>query len=262
MSIVFDRAIEYYDQTRAMPPERHAAMIEALVRETRLTRTSNVLEIGVGTGRIAISVAARLDRLFGIDLSLEMMGVLRRKLADTKTRIEVAQADALRLPFPENIFDVAYAVHVYHLVKDWQNAILDARRVLRRGGYLVVSFHKRDPRSANLRIRQELHALAAADGLDLRRPGAQSEEEIQTEIESWDPTPRIVSYAMGRETESPAEILEELGRQIYSETWAIPPDRMAAYVPQLRAWAEATFGDLSQPVPAIHENRWLIAQKR
>lgn len=261
MSIVFDRAVEYYDQTRAMPPERHRAMIDALVRETGLNENSRVLEVGIGTGRIGMSVAEHIHRLFGIDLSLEMMGVLRRKLADTNLNIRIAQADAGELPFAEETFDVAYAVHVYHLVAGWQDAMRDARRVIKRGGYFVVSFHKRPDDSPTARIREQLHVLVNARGINTKRPGTHSEEEILGEIQAWGDEPRIVVCSAWTEPEIPEKILEETNRQIFSETWAIPRAVMDEAMPRVRAWANEIFGDLDKPINVASETRWLIVQK-
>lgn len=261
MSIVFDRAVEYYDQTRAMPPERHDAMIDALVRETNINENSRVLEIGIGTGRIGASVAAHVRRLFGIDLSLEMMGVLRRKLADTNLNIYIAQADAGKLPFADETFDVAYAVHVYHLVAGWQKAMQDARRIVKRGGYFVISFHKREDDSPTARIRKQLHALANAQGIETKRPGTHSEEEIMGEIRTWGVEPRIVVCSAWTEPEVPAKILEELDRQIFSETWVIPRAVMDNTMPQVREWARETYGDLSKPIECVYETRWLVTKK-
>lgn len=261
MSIVFDRAVDYYDQTRAMPPERHKAMVDALVRETGMNANSRVLEIGIGTGRIGLSVAEYLRRLFGIDLSIEMMGVLRRKLADTGSQIDLAQADAGFLPFADNTFDVTYAVHVYHLVHGWKNAMLDARRVLRPGGHFVVSFHKRDENSPNARLRKELGALTSAHGVATKRPGSQSEDEILAEVRAWDPDPRIVVVEEWDEPETPEKMLADLDRQIFSETWVIPRDVMERVMPKLREWANENLGDLTMPVAAVNETRWLVAKK-
>ncbi len=261
MSIVFDRAVEYYDQTRAMPPERHRAFIDALARETSINENSRVLEVGIGTGRIGMSVAEQVHRLFGIDLSLEMMGVLRRKLAETNLNIRIAQADAGKLPFAAETFDVLYAVHVYHLVAGWQNAMRDARRVIKHGGYFVVSFHKRPDDSPTARIRQQLHALVNARGIETKRPGTHSEEEILSEIKAWGDEPRIVVCSAWTEPEIPEKILEETDRQIFSETWAIPRAVMDDVMPQVRAWAMETYGDLTKPMDCQYETRWLVTKK-
>jgi SAM-dependent methyltransferase len=190
-----------------------------------------------------------------------MMGVLRRKLVDATVAIDLAQANALHLPFPDNTFDVVYAVHVYHLVHSWRDAIGDARRVLKPGGRFVVSFHKRNTGTPNVLIRKEMHRLANELGVDTKRPGAESEEQILEQIKTWDPGPRLVIAAEWNEQETPAEILANLDKQLYSETWMIPREVMDQLMPRLRAWAIEKFGDLSQPLPVEYETRWLVARK-
>lgn len=261
MSIVFDRAVEYYDQTRGLPAAGHTALIETLVREAGIHESSRVLEIGVGTGRVAISVAEHVQRMFGIDLSVEMMSKLRLKLANTHLQIDIAQANALRLPFASETFDAAYAVHVYHLVANWTSALWDAQRVLKRGGRLIVSFHKRDENSPNMVLRQKMRELAKEYGVDTRRPGAQSEEEIYNEIIKWDASPRIVEFNVWQDDENVAEILEELDKQIFSETWMIPRAVMDKIMPRLREWAKANYGDPAPLIRAAYESRWLVATK-
>ncbi len=261
MSIVFDRAVEFYDQTRAMPPERHRAFIDGLARETDMRETSRVLEIGVGTGRIGISVAERVRHLFGIDLSVTMMGKLRLKLAATNLQIDLTQANARHLPFAAETFDVVYAVHVYHLVADWQNALRDAQRVLKRGGKFAVSFHKRDENSLNQQLRRRMRELAAEYGVDTRRPGSQSEDEIYAAMTKWNAQPRIVTTSAWQENENIADILDEIDKQTFSETWMIPRATLDQIMPRLRAWARDKFGDPAPPLPAQYAAQWLIATK-
>ena len=261
MSIVFDRAVDYYDQTRALPEERHRVLIGSLVRETGIKENSRVLEIGIGTGRIGISVAEHVRRLFGVDLSVEMMNKLRLKLANTNLNIEIAQANALHLPFPDEIFDVAYAVHVYHLVENWTSALWDAQRVLKRGGKFVVTFHKRDENSPNMLLRVKMREFAKEYGVDTRRPGSQSEDEIFAEIVKWDSSPRIVQISAWQEEENVAEILDEIDRQIFSETWMIPREVMDQIMPRLREWAREKYGDPAPRIQSEYESRWLIATK-
>ncbi len=182
MSIVFDRAVDFYDQTRAMPPEVAALPVETLIRETNLAPEARVLEIGIGTGRIAIPLAERIRRVTGVDLSRPMMEALTQKIAGTSLRIDVAQADVVQLPFPDECVDLIYAVHVLHLVSGWRNAVAEARRVLKSGGYLLISWHRRMPDSPNSLLRKELGRRVAGYGVSTKRPGAQSEEEILAEL--------------------------------------------------------------------------------
>ena len=111
-SLAFDQAVSYYDQTRTDPAWVMDAVAESITREAHLTPASNALEIGIGTGRIALPLLQRGLPVFGIDLSLAMMGELQKKIAGRSARVAFAQADANALPFPDATFDGAYAVHV------------------------------------------------------------------------------------------------------------------------------------------------------
>ena len=64
MSIVFDRAISFYDQTRALDPSVMDKAMDVLAQQTGLTKQSQVLEIGVGTGRIAIPMSEHVGHVY------------------------------------------------------------------------------------------------------------------------------------------------------------------------------------------------------
>ncbi len=261
-SLAFDQAVPYYDQTRVDPPRVMDAIAGSILREAQLSRASRVLEIGIGTGRIALPVLARGAPVIGIDLSRAMMGELQKKIAGQNTRVTLAQADANDLPFADGLFDCIYAVHVYHLVANWQDALRQALRVLARGGTLLVSYHYRRADSPNRRIRDKLAELIQPFGIDTRRPGAQSSEELKTELDTLAGGSRIVPVATWQETSTVAQTLDDLAARIFSETWAIPPDVMAKIMPPLRAWAQQEFGDLTRVIADDSRFNWLVVRKK
>ena len=110
-AIPFDRAVDYYDRTRALTPGTQARMIEMLTAE--LAGRGRVLEIGVGTGRIAVPLREAGVDAAGVDISMPMV---QRLLAKTDARFPVALGDATRLPFRDGSFGGAIAVHVLHLI--------------------------------------------------------------------------------------------------------------------------------------------------
>ena len=137
-SIPFDRAVDYYDQTRGFPPgvERDVALL--LARLGALDGSSRVLEVGVGTGRIALPLAAHAGAIYGLDLSRPMMERLRSKQQDE--RVFLVQGDACRLPYPAATFHATIAVHVFHLIRDWRTVVNEIARVLRPDGRLISAW--------------------------------------------------------------------------------------------------------------------------
>ena len=128
-SISFDRAAGYYDQTRGFPPgigdEVAAAAVDLIGPSAR------ILEIGIGTGRIARPMLARGYSITGVDLSRNMMGRLLEAVPAGGASPALVEADATRLPLPPAVFDAVVSVHVFHLIAGWREALAEARRCLR-----------------------------------------------------------------------------------------------------------------------------------
>src|SRR5207237_9534694 len=70
-SVAFDRAASFYDQTRTLSPEAAKRVTDLLSDE--LAGVERALEIGVGTGRIALPLVDAGVRLVGVDLSAPML---------------------------------------------------------------------------------------------------------------------------------------------------------------------------------------------
>src|SRR5579862_5408899 len=124
MSISFDRAASYYDATRGFPPEAVELVASAIVAASDAGPRARWFEPGVGTGRIALPLIKRGCHYTGVDLSPRMLEVLRAKLdatlPDWPTRVTLIEGDITALPLPDATFDVAVAVHVFHLVSSWE----------------------------------------------------------------------------------------------------------------------------------------------
>lgn len=99
-----------------------------------------VLDIGSGTGLLAIEVARRLTggSVVGIDASRPILEVARRKRSAPNCRYEAALAEDL--PFEDESFDAACSGMFYHHVdRDLKRrSLAEAARVLKPGGVLAV----------------------------------------------------------------------------------------------------------------------------
>jgi ubiquinone/menaquinone biosynthesis C-methylase UbiE len=68
--VVFDRATSFYDATRGFPPGVAEQVRDQIARCTGAGRSTRLLEIGVGTGRIALPFLQIGADYTGADLSL------------------------------------------------------------------------------------------------------------------------------------------------------------------------------------------------
>jgi phosphatidylethanolamine/phosphatidyl-N-methylethanolamine N-methyltransferase len=97
-----------------------------------------ILEVGVGTG-IALPYYSGENRVFGIDLSEEMLSKARQRAEGKLRGIEgLAIMDAERLEFPDASFDVAVGVCVVNTVPHPEVALEEFARVLKPGGEIVL----------------------------------------------------------------------------------------------------------------------------
>lgn len=115
----------------------------------RLAGGGDLLELGVGTGRIAVPLASRLGgraRVVGIDESDEMLDIWRAKLAsrpDAAMRSDVVQGD-MSAPLPRGPFAVVFCTfNTFFNLPDHasQRACLrNAAAVLAPGGAIALEF--------------------------------------------------------------------------------------------------------------------------
>lgn len=98
-----------------------------------------ILDLGCGTGRIAIPAASCFDcRILGADKSIEMINQAKRKAGERLVQWQVA--DAQFLPYSQEAIDVAFMSHLLHHVDDPLKVIKECHRVLRKGGKIVIRY--------------------------------------------------------------------------------------------------------------------------
>ncbi|MYS32654.1 NUDIX domain-containing protein [Streptomyces sp. KhCrAH-43] len=100
------------------------------------TEPSDVLDLGCGTGSLALLAAGQGHRLTAVDSSPRMVERARAKLAGT--RAEVLAGDAARPPVGDRRFDVVLARHVVWTLPDPAAALRHWAGLLRPGGRLVL----------------------------------------------------------------------------------------------------------------------------
>lgn len=104
----------------------------------------NVLDLCCGTGDIAMKFARLGARVTGVDFAEEMLRVAAGRCdRETVSRLQWIRADALRLPFGENSFDVVSVGYGLRNLADIEQGLREILRVLRPGGkFLSLDFGK------------------------------------------------------------------------------------------------------------------------
>ncbi len=111
-----------------------------VIRRAALPTGGRLLDLGTGTGDLAID-ALRLPGVSAVagDFTLEMMLVGHRRLQARRQHEPAwSGADALHLPFREQVFDAVVSGFLMRNVSDVERALREQRRVLRPGGRVVI----------------------------------------------------------------------------------------------------------------------------
>ena len=108
---------------------------------------SSFVDIGTGTGRLALQLSQTGKRVHGVDIAPDMLRVAADKLAETPGDWMLSRGDARQLPIADNWADAALAGWVFgHFTEfdpdNWQHdlrtALFEMDRVVKRGGMQVI----------------------------------------------------------------------------------------------------------------------------
>jgi SAM-dependent methyltransferase len=110
-----------------------------LVAFARVRAEDGVLDVGCGTGVVAVTAARRGARVTGLDLTPELLERARENAALAKVTIDFHEGDVERLPFDDSEFDVVLSQYGHMFAPRPEVAIAEMLRVLRPGGTIAFS---------------------------------------------------------------------------------------------------------------------------
>jgi ubiquinone/menaquinone biosynthesis C-methylase UbiE len=155
-----DRFVEVYD----------ASMLKRLKQEMRARAPEGVLlDVGTGTARLLVKMAAVPElsglRLVGIDFFEDMIVAAQRAVAESglEGRVELRQADAHDLPFPDGFADYVISRSTIHHWTNPPRALREIYRVLKPGGVALIHDVRRDPAPDVLAQFNEQRRLAGVE---------------------------------------------------------------------------------------------------
>ena len=251
MSVSFDRAADYYDRTRAAPD----AVMDLLIRSLTeaLPQDELCLEIGVGTGRIALPLVEAGVNIVGVDISSEMLRKLTAKRLDAWPQVMIA--DATRLPFAASTFGAGVASHVLHLIPQWRDAVAEITRVVRPGGVLAASRGSRLEGGWRDRVTRRFFDEA---GNPPWPPGMNGIEQLDAVMTDLGAQPQPFPDLIAEETASIEDMLGAMNSGIWAACWSLDDATRRRAVNATREWARREFGDLDVARPAPSGSVWRV----
>jgi demethylmenaquinone methyltransferase/2-methoxy-6-polyprenyl-1,4-benzoquinol methylase len=132
---MFDRIARVYDRMNSvMTAGMHHRWRGRAADLARVAPGSRALDVGTGTGDLAIELARRGASVTGLDFAPAMLEVARRKAPD----IAFERGDALALPYEDAQFDAVSVGFGARNFSDLDRGLREMARVTRPGGRVVV----------------------------------------------------------------------------------------------------------------------------
>ena len=113
---------------------------QAFIDKMKLDKDKTVLEIGVGTGRLAVRIAPFCGKFYGVDISSKTIERAKENLAEFEN-VRLTCADFLYCEF-DGTFDVVYSSLTFMHIEDKQRAVNKIAELLNGAGRFVLSIDK------------------------------------------------------------------------------------------------------------------------
>ena len=113
---------------------------QAFIDKMEIDKDKTVLEIGVGTGRLAVRVASLCGEFYGVDISSKTIERAKANLAEFEN-VRLTCADFLSYEFGRT-FDIVYSSLTFMHIEDKQRAVNKIAGLLNDAGRFVLSIDK------------------------------------------------------------------------------------------------------------------------
>jgi 2-polyprenyl-3-methyl-5-hydroxy-6-metoxy-1,4-benzoquinol methylase len=134
---------DIYFDNRLLPTiyqDRHNTAL-GWIRELALRPNARILEVGCGAGLVTIALARKGHTVDALDATPVMLHITRNDAIEqgVQDRIRILSGDVHALPFKERTFDLVIAIGVIPWLHSERMALQEMQRVLKPGGYLLVT---------------------------------------------------------------------------------------------------------------------------
>lgn len=135
----WDERVEVWEEVAASPS--FLAIRDRIVELAEPREDDRVVDLGAGTGLLALTLAPRVRELVAVDISQRMLERLDdAAFADGAQNVTLLVADLRRLPLEDESATLVVSNYAFHHLEDTgkELALAEARRILRPGGRLVI----------------------------------------------------------------------------------------------------------------------------
>lgn len=119
------------------------------VVDGEISSTNDVLECACGTGLLTKAIGEKCNSLIATDYSIKMLKIAERKLKKYQN-IKFECVDIMKLPYPNNSFDIVVAGNVIHLLNDPIKAIQELDRVCKLNGKIIIPTYMNKNNAGNV----------------------------------------------------------------------------------------------------------------
>jgi SAM-dependent methyltransferase len=220
---------------------------------------ARILEIGAGTGRVAVALAKLGFDVVAIEPALAMLRVLRDKAEAHPVRC--IAAEGIRLPVPGRFADAIVIARLLYLVAGWRSLLNEAERVVAEQGLILHEWGNGALDEDWVEVRERARSLFEEAGVpNPFHAGARSESEVDQYIGELG-FGRVARVSAGAgPIMSISDLLNKIESGEVSYTWDVPKEIQETCLPSLRAWAEARF-DVDNRSPMPRELAWSIFRR-
>ncbi len=243
----FGHIAEDYETTRYIPEAFMKELIDDIIHTCDLKPENLVLELGCGAGRFLRALATRKIPVVGIDVSQGMLRKAYSNQLSTKfLRSNLALGDAVAIPLNHGIFQTILAIHLFHLISDWQEALTETIHVLASEGTIITGYVESITSQSFLNLlyrerREELGYSSSTFGV--------GPNEVVVELKSRDAA--VETHYYQTTIEVPLHLtISYLERRVFSSMWRNLPDVIHRQIMQeVRAAATTQFKDINDIEP-------------
>ncbi|WP_106794052.1 class I SAM-dependent methyltransferase [Aquimarina sp. Aq78] len=132
----WDKSANGYDKEEMKDREVRIKILQKI--KGYLKKEDNVLDYGCATGILANEIASNVDKVYGIDISSEMIRIAQDKANELQIQnVDYSHTTIFDMNYKSGNFDMILAVYMLHLLEDLPKALERIHELLKPGGVFI-----------------------------------------------------------------------------------------------------------------------------